>query len=112
MIRVTRLDGSTLVINSDLVVSLERTPDTVVSLLNNHKLVVRETVDEIVDRIVQYRQRLSLCPIIGEHGVSRLVAGSPGVLGEPQGVVPARGPDSQRENADSADVFRRPHHRG
>ena len=64
MIRVTRLDGSELVINSDLVETVERTPDTVISLLNNHKLVVRESVDEIVSRVVEYRRRISMCPLL------------------------------------------------
>ncbi|MGE5620320.1 MAG: flagellar FlbD family protein [Sphingomonadaceae bacterium] len=64
MIRVTRLDGSVLTINCDLVESVEGTPDTVVSLWNGHKLVVRETAEEIVERVVEYRRRLHLCPLL------------------------------------------------
>ncbi len=64
MIRVTRLDGSELTINCDLLESVEHTPDTVVSLLNNHKLVVRESVEEIVERVVEYRQRIHQCPLL------------------------------------------------
>lgn len=58
MISVTRLDGSELVINSDLIESLEHTPDTVISLLNGRKLVVREKVSEVIDRVVVFRQRV------------------------------------------------------
>lgn len=67
MIRITRLDGSELVVNCDLVESLEKTPDTVISLLNNHKLVVRESVTEIVNRVIEYRQRTNLCPLLRER---------------------------------------------
>ncbi|HEX2923811.1 MAG TPA: flagellar FlbD family protein [Chloroflexota bacterium] len=67
MIRVSRLDGSELTINSDLVEAIEGTPDTVISLVNGHKLVVKETVDVVVDRIVEFRRRINRCPEIRER---------------------------------------------
>ncbi len=67
MIRVTRLDGSELVVNCDLVETVEQTPDTVVSLVNGHKLVVQDSVEQLVDRVVQYRQRIHLCPLLREQ---------------------------------------------
>lgn len=72
MIRVTRLDGSELLVNCDLVETVERTPDTVVSLINGHKLVVRESVQELVDRVVEYRQRTHLCPLLKEQSSAHL----------------------------------------
>ncbi len=62
MIKVTRLDGSVLVINSDLVETVEKTPDTVVTLINGHKLVARESVEELVDRVIEFRKKTHLCP--------------------------------------------------
>ncbi len=67
MIRVTRLDGSELTVNCDLLESVEHTPDTVISLLNSHKLVVRESVEEIVDRVVEYKRKLHLCPLMRDR---------------------------------------------
>lgn len=67
MIRVTRLDGSELTVNCDLLEAVEHTPDTVISLVNGHKLVVREPVDEIVSRVVEYRQRIHQCPLLRER---------------------------------------------
>ncbi len=67
MIRVTRLDGSELTINCELLESVERTPDTVISLYNNHKLVVREPVEEIVDRVLAYRRKVRQCPFLKER---------------------------------------------
>jgi flagellar protein FlbD len=56
LIKVTRLNGTELVINSDLIESMEQTPDTVITLTNGHRLVVKESVDELINRVVQFRQ--------------------------------------------------------
>ncbi len=58
MIQLTRLNGQPLVINSDLIKVIENTPDTVISLVNGEKIVVRETGDQILERIVQFRRRV------------------------------------------------------
>jgi len=46
-------------VNAELVELVESTPDTIVSLTTGKKYMVRETVDEIVDRIIQYRRQIS-----------------------------------------------------
>ena len=56
MIEVTRRDGTTMLINVDQIESIERTPDTIVSLVNGHKLVVRESPTELVERIVAFKR--------------------------------------------------------
>ena len=58
MIKVTRLNGAEIVLNADLIESLEATPDTIVALANGKKLMVKEAVEEVVERIVEYRQRI------------------------------------------------------
>jgi len=58
MIKVTRLNGAEIVLNADLIESLEATPDTVVALANGKKLMVKEAVEEVVEKIVEYRQRI------------------------------------------------------
>jgi len=58
MIRLTRLNHVSIVLNSDLIEHIEETPDTVVSLMNGQILRVRETADEVVDRIVEFRARI------------------------------------------------------
>jgi flagellar protein FlbD len=67
VIKVTRLDGSEMTVNSDLVEVVEGTPDTVISLLNGHKLVVREPVEVVIDRVVEYRRRINRCPVIRDR---------------------------------------------
>ncbi len=60
MINVTRLNGTKFVINADLIETLEETPDTVIALLNGNKYVVTEAVNELVERVIKYRQQCSI----------------------------------------------------
>ncbi len=59
MIAVTRLNGEEFMVNAELIELVESTPDTIVSLTTGKKYMVRETVDEIIDRIIQYRRQIS-----------------------------------------------------
>jgi len=58
MIELTRLNGQPFVINSDLIKLIENAPDTVISLVNGEKIVVRETREQILERTVQFRRRV------------------------------------------------------
>jgi flagellar protein FlbD len=59
MITVTRLDGSPLFLNVDLIVAIERTPDTLVSLTTGDAVIVRESPEELVERITRFKRELS-----------------------------------------------------
>lgn len=59
MITVSRLDGHDLVVNADLIELVESTPDTVLSFLHGKKLIVRETPEEVVERVIAYRRRIT-----------------------------------------------------
>jgi flagellar protein FlbD len=58
MVEVTKLDGHKMVINGDLVERIEATPDTIVSLTSGRKLIVRESVMELVGRLTDYRRAI------------------------------------------------------
>lgn len=58
MIHLTRLNNTTLTLNSDLIKCVEQSPDTVITLLNGEKILVRESADEILDRVVRFRRRV------------------------------------------------------
>ena len=60
MIHVTRLNHAPLVLNSDLIEHIETTPDTVVSLTNGQKYVVKESAEEIVEKVVEFRRRFTV----------------------------------------------------
>lgn len=58
MIAVTRFDGSRFYLNSDLIETIESTPDTVLTLSTQKKLIVRESPQQILDSIVAFRRRI------------------------------------------------------
>jgi len=58
MIQLTRLNNHPLVVNSDLIKTIEYAPDTVITLINGDKIVVRETGEDILARIVAFRRRV------------------------------------------------------
>ncbi len=58
MIQLTRLNHVPLVINSDLIEHIEVTPDTVIALTTGQKFLVRETADEVIERVVKFRRSL------------------------------------------------------
>lgn len=58
MIKVSRLNGKEFVVNAELIQYIEATPDTVITLVNHEKLVVKEPVDEVVRRVVEYGRSL------------------------------------------------------
>jgi flagellar protein FlbD len=58
LVPVTRLDGTQLIVNSDLVEHIEANPDTVVTLTTGHRFIVKESAAELVERIVEYQRRI------------------------------------------------------
>ena len=58
MIQVTRLNGTPLTINAELIESLEPGAQTVVSLATGNRFVVRESADEVTAKVIEYRRQL------------------------------------------------------
>ncbi len=58
MIELTRLNGTKFVLNAELIESVESTPDTVITLTTDKKLVVLEKKDEIINKFIQYKKRI------------------------------------------------------
>jgi len=56
MIQLTRLNNARLAVNCDLIKYVEAAPDTVITLLNGEKLVVRETTEQVIDRVRDFRR--------------------------------------------------------
>ncbi|HET9732153.1 MAG TPA: flagellar FlbD family protein [Acidimicrobiales bacterium] len=55
MILVTRLNGGGLAVNADQILRVEATPDTIISFLDGTKLLVTESVEEVIDRVRLFR---------------------------------------------------------
>lgn len=60
MIDLRLINGTHIVLNSDLIEFIEATPDTVISLSTGKKLMVKESVDEVVEKIIQFRRRVGI----------------------------------------------------
>lgn len=62
MIRLTRINKEPFVLNADLIRYIESRPDTFITLLSGERVVVLETMDEVVERAVRYQQQKHLIP--------------------------------------------------
>ncbi len=58
MIALTRLNGHPVMVNSDLIESLEETPDTVVTLTSGNKLIVRDAMVDVQRKIVAFKRAI------------------------------------------------------
>jgi flagellar protein FlbD len=58
VIALTRLNGQPIMVNADLIESIETTPDTVITLVSGNKLIVRDSMDTIQSRIVEFKRKI------------------------------------------------------
>jgi flagellar protein FlbD len=58
MIGLTKLNRQTFVVNADLIKFIEATPDTLVTLTTGERILVQESTDEVIRRVVQYGRLL------------------------------------------------------
>lgn len=58
MIFLTRLNNTPFVVNPDLIVSIEETPDTMITLSNGEKIAVQEKITEVIRRVIEFRRRI------------------------------------------------------
>ncbi len=56
MIALRRLNGQEFILNADLIETLEATPDTMVTLSNGRKIIVKNGLEEIMQKTIKYRQ--------------------------------------------------------
>jgi flagellar protein FlbD len=64
MIKLKRLNNSEVVINAELIELIEETPDTVITLTSGHKMIVADTAEEVIKKVVAYKRRI----FIGDLG--------------------------------------------
>lgn len=58
MIKLTKLNDSEFILNSSLIESIEETPDTVITLTTGKFLIVKETEDEIIEKVISYNKQI------------------------------------------------------
>ncbi|HKQ70257.1 MAG TPA: flagellar FlbD family protein [Polyangiaceae bacterium] len=78
MISLSRLNGSVVAINPDLITWIDVTPDTTISLLGGDKIIVREALDEVIDRIVGFRRAVGTGARSVNEGTLQYLSDHPG----------------------------------
>jgi flagellar protein FlbD len=68
MICLTRTNGTQFYLNPELIQTVEKTPDTIITLINNKKIIVKDTPQEIAERFIEYRRR-ALAPLSSQETV-------------------------------------------
>lgn len=58
MIKLTKINDSEIVVNSHFIEIMQETPDTTITLTTGRKIIVKESVDDIIDKIITYKQGL------------------------------------------------------
>jgi flagellar protein FlbD len=64
MIKLTRLNNALIVVNSELIEFVEAIPDTMITLTTGQKIIVRESVDEVIGKVKEYRRSLFSTPFL------------------------------------------------
>ena len=60
MVILTKLNDQTFTVNSDLIETLEQTPDTVIVMTTGNKYVVKESPEEIIDKIIEFKRKIHI----------------------------------------------------
>jgi flagellar protein FlbD len=71
MVVLKKLSKQEFVLNSDLIETLERTPDTVVTLTTGKKLLVLDSVDDVVKKVIRFKQLCSAGPRVVQEGENK-----------------------------------------
>lgn len=58
MIKLTRLNNVEFVLSAHQIETVEEAPDTVITLVSGRKILVKESIKEVIDRVVSYRRRI------------------------------------------------------
>jgi flagellar protein FlbD len=59
MIKLTRLSRASVILNSDLIEHIDETPDTVITLTSGQKLMVLESAEDIIGKVIEFRTALA-----------------------------------------------------
>jgi flagellar protein FlbD len=58
MIKLTRLNEEEIVVNANLIEIVKSTPDTIIKLTTNKNILVKESVDEVIEKVIEYKRKV------------------------------------------------------
>lgn len=76
MIHLTRLDGTPMILNAELIRYVEQLPDTYITLSSGDRMIVQEKMDVVMDRAIEYQQKKNLLPALPQITNSRQIPDS------------------------------------
>lgn len=59
MITLTQINGEEITVNSDLIETVEKAHDTIITLTTSRKIRVSEGIEEVIDKVVEYKRRIN-----------------------------------------------------
>ena len=66
MVRLTQINGEEIVVNAELIETIEKAHDTIITLTTSRKIRVQEEVEKIIDKVVDYRRRVVMPKVEGK----------------------------------------------
>lgn len=104
MIELTRLNGERMIVNCDLIRYAEASPDTVITLITGDKIVVSETPELLIERVIAFRSRLLQSafpggPILMETSHAATIAAASGAKIASEAASPTSGSQSDRDES-------------
>jgi len=63
MIKLTRGNGKEVILNAELIQYVEATPDTIITLTTNQRIIVKETLDTVVQKVIEYKKEIHSKPM-------------------------------------------------
>ena len=57
MVKLTKINGQEFFMNADLMEFIESTPDTIISLTTGKKIIVKETAEEVINKVIEYKSK-------------------------------------------------------
>jgi len=67
MIKVTLLNNKNIYLNAEMIELVEETPDTIITLTTDKKIIVREAIDEIISRVISYKRRIYIRKLLSSN---------------------------------------------
>ena len=64
MIKLHRLNDTAFVLNANLIQYVEETPDTVITLTSQRKLMIKESMDEVITKVIDFSRQSNLAPLL------------------------------------------------
>jgi flagellar protein FlbD len=59
MIRLTQINGEGIVVNAELIETIEKAHDTIITLTTTRRIRVQDEVDVIIDKVIEYKRRIN-----------------------------------------------------